>query len=137
MRIRMCIRLGTSAVGVVLLLVSGFGSSLALASTLEGESSPSSLCAGLPDERVEEVDFYLYFASEAQAIDAAARIDDATFKVEVRTSAAGPEWLLRAVYRELPPEEVRARHWKTMDSLAKATGGRYEGSGCASVLSRR
>jgi hypothetical protein len=131
----MCIRLGTTVVGVLLLLVSVFNPTLVAASSLETESGSNPLCAGLPGQRVKEVDFYLYFASEALAIDAAARIDDATFNVEVRTSAAGPEWLLRAVFRELPTEGSRVRHSETMGALAKASGGRYEGSGCASYFS--
>ena len=95
------------------------------------------MCGKMAMEQVHEMDFYVYFPSEAQAIEAAAQVDDAVFDVVVRTSATGEDWLLRAVYRQLPTPETHALHSDAVASIAKSHGGKYQGAGCASHLHRR
>ena len=102
------------------------------ADALEGKAPESALCGRIPIDQVEEMDFHLYFPSEKQAIDAAAHVDESTFTVIVRTSAASPEWLLRAIYRELPTATAHSLHSEKLHALARANGGRYDGAGCAS-----
>jgi hypothetical protein len=101
------------------------------ADAVSAETLPrDALCGAVPSERIRQIDFYSYFPTEAQAAEAAARIDGTIFEVTVRTSAASPEWLVRSVYRELPSPAARADDGKTMAALSRAHGGRYEGSGC-------
>lgn len=89
--------------------------------------------------RPDAVDMFAYFRSEDAAIDAARRLDDAVFAVEVRAAAAvpgqskaaPPEWVLRVVPRTMPsPAEfdVQARN---VDAVAKAHGSHFTGKGCS------
>ena len=128
----MCVVLRACVAAILSLAVGHPGPAQAADRSLDGVAAGGVLCGRMPVGQVEEMDFHLYFPSEKQAIDAAADIDEAAFAVVVRTSAASPDWLLRAVYRELPTAAAHAIHSGRMSALARANGGQYHGSGCSS-----
>ena len=107
-----------------------------LVASIPALSAPP-MCGKMPMDQVDEMDFNVYFPTEAQAIEAAAQIDDAVFDIVVRTSATGEDWLLRAVYRELPAPDAHAMHANAVATAAKSHGGQYSGAACASQLHGR
>lgn len=94
-------------------------------------------CIDIPIEQADEIDFHAYFDTEAQANAVAARIDEARFEVTVRTAADGPDWVLRALYRELPDPKTHAIQGPPLAALAKSEGGRMVGFTCSSRPHRR
>jgi hypothetical protein len=89
-------------------------------------------CNGMPLSQVREVDFMAFYPPEKQAVRAAAEIDKLTFLVTVRTSASTPEWVVRAVYRELPDPDAHDRHAGVMERIARRHGSKDHGAGCGS-----
>ena len=101
------------------------------------DPTPKPVCSSTPIDEIEKVDFYAYFQTEAQAIEAAAGIDERLFTIIVRTAADGPDWLLRATYRQVPDPETHAMQVQRLPALARSHGGRYPAFGCVSKPIRR
>jgi hypothetical protein len=87
-------------------------------------------CRTTPIEQIALVDFVAYFPTEQDAVEMAARVDDALFDVVVRAAADRPDWVLRATYRELPEAATHAANERELPALAAAHGGRHAGFGC-------
>ena len=100
------------------------------------EPDPQALCIAMPRAWIRDVDFLAYFPTDAQAIEAAAHLDPNVFDVTVQWSEVVPQWLLRAVYRELPTREAFVLDNAALKRLFNEQGGRYEGSGCRSFSYR-
>ena len=109
--------------------------SAASAATADGHSTGSTKgpCGRMPMAMVHGMDFIAFYASNAQAVEAAAEIDRQLFDIIVRTSASTPEWIVRAVYRNLPEPGVHARQVEAMERIATKNGARDHGPGCASL----
>lgn len=87
-------------------------------------------CRTTPIEQIALVDFVAYFPTEQDAVEMAARVDDAVFDVVVRAAADRPDWVLRATYRALPEAEMHAANERELPALVAAHGGRHAGFGC-------
>lgn len=107
--------------------------SAACATTVDGDSGASTNgpCGRIPMATVHQMDFIAFYATNVQAIEAAAQIDKELFDIIVRTSASTPEWTVRAVYRDLPDSDVHARQVEAMKRIAVKNGARDHGPGCA------
>ena len=90
----------------------------AVSNAQDSVSKADPRCGSMLPGRVIEIDHSLYFNSAEEAANAASRVDAAEFEVEVKQSAIPPEWLMRAVYRELPAEPVLATHEAFFKALA-------------------
>lgn len=93
-------------------------------------------CKGMNRSDIAHVDFFLYFPEREQALVAAEGVDVAVFDASVRPAAEGPEQLLYLRYRSLPTRPKIEADAKALHALAQSTGGRVDGSGCASHLYR-
>ncbi len=72
-----------------------------------------------------KVEFYLYFANEAQALPAVVALKRKGFKVESKSSADEKQWLVLAV-KSVGATSLGSVESK-LESLAKAYGGEYDG----------
>lgn len=103
------------------------------------EDPERSFCTSWQIDKIKRVDHQAYFATQDQAIDVAAQIDETVFKLAVRAAASGPDWLLDAAYRKFPSQAVFEQQESIVRGLVKAHGGRLFTSGClaTSMGSRR
>lgn len=85
---------------------------------------------------VYEMDFFGFYATDEEAIGAAAELDESVFKVEVREAAVGPEWVVRAAYRQLPTREAHAEQAEAMRIIGARHGSIFS-VGCAYRAERR
>ena len=97
-------------------------------------SPTSSSCFELPG--VYEMDFFGFYATDEEAIRVAAEIDEDLFRIEVREAATGPEWVVRAVYRQLPTLALHAEQVGSMRVIGDKYGSRF-GFGCTYRAKRR
>jgi regulator of RNase E activity RraB len=79
--------------------------------------------------RPHKIEFFLYFPSQSVAEQAALRIREAGFQVEVRRAAKGNDWLCFATKTMVPElsalQEIRGE----FSSLAASLKGEYDGWG--------
>ncbi len=94
-------------------------------------------CGDMPLSQVREVDFMMFYPTEKQAVNAAAEVDDATFGITVRTSASTIEWVVRAVYLDLPSSEAHLHHAEVIERIARRHGSKDHAAGCGSHYYRR
>lgn len=94
------------------------------------------LCHSVPAHKVAEVDFLAFFGRRADAESAARLVDPDRFAVTVRRSSDQPDWVLRAVYRELPTQARLDADTENLVPRWRALGGRYPAPGCRSPTLR-
>jgi hypothetical protein len=116
------------------LLVASFTAQAAPAEPSEKLRTP---CGDMPIDLVRRIDFLAFFPTEKQAVDAAAEIDEAVFEIIVRMAVDRPDWVLRAIYRELPDADTHATYADSLPALVREHGGKYPGFGCNSDRARR
>jgi hypothetical protein len=75
------------------------------------------------------IEFFLYFPTQVVAEQAAARIRDTGFEVEVEPAAKGENWLCLATKKMVPDLVVLQKIRGEFNNLAIQLGGDYDGWG--------
>lgn len=70
---------------------------------------------------------YLYFPARNAAEEAAAELRSLGFEIEERLGADSMNWLVLARHEVVPTEDTIAAARKTMENLARARNGEYDG----------
>lgn len=83
--------------------------------------------AGSDLSKPHKIDFYMYFPTQFVAEQAALRVRDAGFKVEVRRAAKGDNWLCLATKTMVPELSAIQRVSRDFESLAASLKGGYDG----------
>jgi hypothetical protein len=83
--------------------------------------------AGSDLTKPHTMDFYLYFPSESAARQAAARMEETGFQVEVKKAAKGNDWLCLGTKKVIPELSTIQGMTRDLSSLAKSLGGDYDG----------
>jgi hypothetical protein len=85
--------------------------------------------AGSDLSKPHNIEFFLYFPTQAAAEQAASKIRDAGFHVEVRRAAKGADWLCCATKTMVPDLMALQKIRQDFSSLADSLGGEYDGWG--------
>src|SRR5580765_2841786 len=83
--------------------------------------------AGSDLTKPHTMDFYLYFPTESAARQAAARMTDTGFQVEIKKAPKGNEWLCLGTKKVVPELNTIQGMTRDLNSLAKSLGGNYDG----------
>ena len=83
--------------------------------------------AGSDVSKPHKIDFYLYFPTQSVAEQAAPRIRDAGFLVEVRRAARGDTWLCFTTKTMVPDLLALQQVRRDFESLAASMNGEYDG----------
>ena len=83
--------------------------------------------AGSDMAKLHQIDFYLYFPTQAAAEQAAASVRAQGFTAEVRPAAKGPEWLCLANKTMLPQLSALQQISRDFAKLTASAGGNYDG----------
>jgi len=76
-----------------------------------------------------EIEFFLYFPTEAIAEQAASHIREEDFEVTVKQAAKGSDWLCFATKKMVPEFAALQEIRRKFDSLSSSLGGEYDGWG--------
>ena len=79
--------------------------------------------------KVHQIDFYLYFRSEASAKDAARQLEAQGFEVKVRRTGRKAEWLCFANQSMVPDYRQLVDMRQKFETLARSLAGEYDGWG--------
>jgi len=85
--------------------------------------------AGSDVSRPHNIEFFLYFPTQAVAEQAASKIRDEGFHVEVRRAAKGADWLCYATKTMVPDLMALQKIRQDFGSLADSLSGEYDGWG--------
>ena len=85
-------------------------------------------------EAPREIEFFLYFPSEATADEAALRLEDRGFDTDVSPPLADNKWLCFATIEMMPDPAALMRLREQFDSLAELLGGEYDGWGTGLIV---
>ena len=85
--------------------------------------------AGSDLSKPHEIEFFLYFPTQAAAEQAALRIREGGFEVEVKQAAKGADWLCFATKTMIPKLSDLQQIRRDFNSLTAAVGGDYDGWG--------
>jgi regulator of RNase E activity RraB len=85
--------------------------------------------AGSDLSKPHEIEFFLYFPTEAIAEQAASHIREAGFDVNVKQAAKGNDWLCFATKKMVPELAALQKIRMDFSSLSNSLGGEYDGWG--------
>ena len=85
--------------------------------------------AGSDLSKPHNIEFFLYFPTQAVAEQAASRIRDEGFHVEVKRAAKGDDWLCYATKTMVPDLRALQKIRQCFTSLANSLSGEYDGWG--------
>jgi hypothetical protein len=85
--------------------------------------------AGSDLSKPHNIEFFLYFPTQAVAEQAASRIRDEGFHVEVKRAAKGDDWLCYATKTMVPDLRALQKIRQGFTSLANSLSGEYDGWG--------
>ncbi len=85
--------------------------------------------AGSNLSKPHEIEFFLYFPTEAIAEQAASHIREEDFEVTVKQAAKGSDWLCFATKKMVPEFAALQEIRRKFDSLSSSLGGEYDGWG--------
>jgi regulator of ribonuclease activity B len=85
--------------------------------------------AGSDLSKPHKLEFFLYFPEQSDAEQAAPRIRDAGFQVDVRRAAQGSDWLCFATKTMVPELPVLQKIRSEFNSIAASLNGEYDGWG--------
>jgi regulator of RNase E activity RraB len=85
--------------------------------------------AGSDLSKPHKIEFFLYFATQPVAEQAAARIRAVGFDVEVKAAAVGANWLCFATKTMVPDLPVLQKIRRDFNDLAASLSGEYDGWG--------
>jgi hypothetical protein len=85
--------------------------------------------AGSNFSKPHDIEFFLYFPSEAAATSAAQEVEKEVGSVEVKHGANSPEWLCFATKRMAPAHGELVRLRTRFDNIASRLDGKYDGWG--------
>jgi hypothetical protein len=83
--------------------------------------------AGSDVSKPHTIDFYLYFPTDSAAEQAATRMRQVGFQVEVKKAAKGNDWLCLGTKRVIPELSTIQGITRDLDALAKSFHGVYDG----------
>jgi|SRR6185369_4833560 len=83
--------------------------------------------AGSDLSKSHSIDFYLYFADESAAQQAAVRMRQTGYQAEVKRAAKGENWLCLATKQVVPELTTIQGITRDLDALAKSLHGEYDG----------
>jgi regulator of RNase E activity RraB len=89
--------------------------------------------AGSDHSKPHAVEFFLYFPTQSGAEQAASRIKENGFAVEVKHAAKGEDWLCAATKTMVPDLSSLQKIRRDFNALAGALHGQYDGWGTAVV----
>jgi regulator of RNase E activity RraB len=85
--------------------------------------------AGSDMAKPHKIEFFLYFDSMGAAEQAASRVRDDGFHVQVSQEAQGDDWLCLATKRLVPELSALQKIRSDFESLAASLDGQYDGWG--------
>jgi regulator of ribonuclease activity B len=83
--------------------------------------------AGADLSSIHDLEFYLYFPTEAAAREAANAVKDEGCEVKVRLGADDKNWLCYATKRMVPNHAELVRQRERFNEIARKGGGEYDG----------
>lgn len=85
--------------------------------------------AGSDLSKPHKIEFFLYFPSQTAAEQAALRIRDGGFEIDVRQAAKGADWLCFTTRTMIPKLSDLQQIRRDFESLTAVIGGDYDGWG--------